>query len=87
MVEYEQQGTVPQIENKRNELSKKIWNIENTKLKEVNSDGKGRIDYRLVKGMDNGTNFIFFDNEHNKSYVAGKINNRFYNLSTGDEIE
>lgn len=85
MDKYTEQTSQSPIENKREQVSKKVWNIENTKLKEVHSDSNGRIDYRLMKNISNGTNFILVDNKNNKRFIYGKQNNRIYNLTTGME--
>lgn len=89
MAEYTEQSSVPQIENKRNQLSKKVWNIENTKLKEIESDGNSKLDYRLTKNIRNGQQFIVVDNKYSpaKRYILGKQGDIFYNLTTGEPWE
>lgn len=86
MDKYTEQVTQSPIENKREQVSKKVWNIENTKLKHIETDGNGKIDYRMIMSMGNKTNFVVTDNKENKRFMATKINDRIYNLATGLEI-
>lgn len=80
------QGSSSVTEDKKTLISRKVWELETKTQKWVDSDGMGRINYKTAKGISNGETFIFVDNQTGKRYSAGKQNNRFYNLTTGDEI-
>jgi hypothetical protein len=72
------------LEDKSQQLSKKVWDIDNKKTKIIDIPESG-LDSKIVNSMNNGDAFVGIDHAGNsQSYTV--INNRIYKSANLTEV-
>lgn len=77
----------PNIEDRTSVISRKVWDIETKETKSIETRLDGKLDRKMITNIKNGENFIAIDNSTNpaKRILLCKLNNKLYNLTTGEE--